>query len=801
VLSLRGFPLDLRSLWNQWYLKTEVGQQVYKTSHTRILVPRFRNEKFTFNFTHSDEINVRLYKKTPFRKEISNGSVTIPIELEPRNQDLVKSFPSSNKRKPMSFTYQLREPEINLRDISRCRVFALIIGINEYLSDTIPDLQGCVHDAQTFRLYLVNRYHVPEEQIVSLINQDATRHHILRVFHQHLVENPAIEKDDTIVVYYAGHGSQVEAPRLWPSSDGKVETIVPYDERSEIGGDAVHGIPDYTLNVLLGKLASAKGNNITVILDCCHSASGTRTVTDPSILPLPRFVETSLPIPENLDEDIVSDFGGRHSGVMLPTGTSHNFMDSHVLLAACRKEQRARECLAATGEVCGFFTNGLIKQLRRVGPNQITYTDLIDLLPTLPDQNPQCEGGMKGRYLFGVEGPARELRTYTLTVKDGAMTVNAGSIHGVVIGTQFTIKADDSEEASHGRIILIAESVNMDSSVLVPMAPELAWEGVHDKARLVVADWNNDAAVMKVYIYTSRNPSLAVSDVYRDGNGSNFLVVDSEEIADLTLERTIDGAFALTRLDAKLSHYGLPEVRLTAPTAQLHLVLESVAHFNYFLNKRPWHGNPLIENGAVQLEMYSLLGEYGSRVPDMGQGNLVGAENQVYFELDPQGRYGFAICNYSDRDLFPYLFYFDPASYSIDAWYVPESKTMAPPLRRKVGSQSEPTRITVGYGASGGYAFQFVLPPGVGRDTGFLKLFVSTSYIDLGRVPQPTVQDIVSAELGGRGPEKQEAWPRLQEAETWGALEVAVTMYMDQDQDEDTEEDEDDDEDDESSRL
>ena len=60
-------------------------------------------------------------------------------------------------------------------------------------------------------------------------------------------------------------------------------------------------------------------------------------------------------------------------------------------------------------------------------------------------------------------------------------------------------------------------------------------------------------------------------------------------------------------------------------------------------------------------------------------------------------------------------------------WYSPLSTS--PPLGSQQGSN--PTRITAGYGAGGGYAFEFVVPPGKQSDTGFLKLFVSTTYVDV----------------------------------------------------------------------
>lgn len=131
------------------------------------------------------------------------------------------------------------------------------------MSPKMSDLDGCVNDARSIKAFLSDRLHTPESQIVFLVNEFATRKAILSNFRTHLIDNIGIQNGDTIVVYYAGHGSRVTAPADWPATDGKIETICPHDETMiDLNGDLVHGIPDRTINWLLNKLAAVKGNNI-----------------------------------------------------------------------------------------------------------------------------------------------------------------------------------------------------------------------------------------------------------------------------------------------------------------------------------------------------------------------------------------------------------------------------------------------------------------------------------------------------------------------------------------------------------
>ncbi|KAJ7772893.1 caspase domain-containing protein [Mycena maculata] len=760
VIGVQGLRPSICSSLGKVHLEISGGARVQKTTPARGMAPHVWNEKFNFELADSQELSLSLYKTRPFGQPVLIGSLAIAVDLEARNQDLSKPFHSTTKGRPITVTYRLREPERNFRD-PRCPIFALIIGIDQYLSNAIPNLRGCVNDAQTIRTFLTNKFHIPEPQIAFLADEGATREHILETFRTHLLENSSIEKDDTIILYYAGHGSRAKAPESWPSPDGKIETLVPHDERAQNEqGETIHGIPDRTINALLSQLATAKGNNITVILDCCHSGGATRG-SAPSILPVPRFVETDLPIPENLDQTL---WGGRSGHVDLPPGISHKFMHSHVLLAACRQQQRARECISAAGKPCGFFTDALIKELRGIGPNRVTYADLLELLPTLPDQHPQCEGAHKDRFIFDIGSPRHDPKTCALVLKeDGTLEVDIGTLHGVVVGTQFIPESDTRRKKEPDRV-LVAVSVNLDSSILIPIVP-MKDSAFPEGTRLVVSDWKNEATMMKVYVYTSEDLPLATSDLSVQRLRPGFLVVESLNNADLAVRRASEEEISLTRLDARISRYVMQDVKLTVPIRNLPYVLDAVAQFNYFLGRHNG-SDPL--GSEVKLEMYNLSGEYGFRVPNPEVGNLV-VDNEVRFQLDTQAKYGFAISNYSQHDLFPYLFYFDPATYSIDAWFLPESRTMSAPLPAKSGS--EPTRVTVGYGAGGGYAFQFVIPPGITSDTGFLKVFLSTKYLDLKWIEQAPAVDAV---VGGRDSQVE---PFTTDAEIWGALDVPITIF------------------------
>lgn len=142
---------------------------------------------------------------------------------------------------------------------SSSKVFALCIGIDDY-----PDkpLTGCVADAKLWAETLQARGAIVH---TTLFNAAATKRGIIDAWQAICAR---AKSGDTVVIQYAGHGTQV--PDLsGDESDRLDEAWVPYDYDSgnalvddEIGGLIDTQTPD--------------GVSLVLITDCCNSASNTR---------------------------------------------------------------------------------------------------------------------------------------------------------------------------------------------------------------------------------------------------------------------------------------------------------------------------------------------------------------------------------------------------------------------------------------------------------------------------------------------------------------------------------------------
>jgi hypothetical protein len=151
---------------------------------------------------------------------------------------------------------------------TKTRLFALIIGINKYehAGQYINNLNCAVADAEAMLTFLTKTMNVDSSYIRVLRNEEATREAIIDNF-MAFKNDERIERDDPILIFYAGHGSEVNAPSDWKGPGGrdmpKIQMILPHNFMPTTTSDPQQqGIFDYTLSNLLSQVAQEKGNNI-----------------------------------------------------------------------------------------------------------------------------------------------------------------------------------------------------------------------------------------------------------------------------------------------------------------------------------------------------------------------------------------------------------------------------------------------------------------------------------------------------------------------------------------------------------
>jgi hypothetical protein len=139
----------------------------------------------------------------------------------------------------------------------------------------------------------------------------------------------------------------------------------------------------------------------------------------------------------------------------------------------------------------------------------------------------------------------------------------------------------------------------------------------------------------------------------------NFVPTPSIEEAHIAVRSDGDRIVVEPRTSTVLAGQRKPRLALGDP-AHLPHAIDGVVHFSYFLGC----ANDADRLEGVELEMHRLQGEYPCCTPDLHVGSMI-KDGAVQVTSKAGAKYGFTIRNRSDEDLFPYLFYFYPETYTI----------------------------------------------------------------------------------------------------------------------------------------
>ena len=314
------------------------------------------------------------------------------------------------------------------------RVYGLFVGIDKYLN--ISSLAGCVADVTSMRKLLEARIAQPEKNFrwVELLNERATRSNVIRTFQEHLGQ---ASQGDVALFYYAGHGSLEKAPEQFARMEagGRYETMVCHDSR--LDGPDHWDLADKELSALIAHVAGKdpeKAPHIVIVLDCCHSGSGTRDSEDV----VPRQVDgrqagrplTTFWRPGAAEGSPADAARLQERWLMLPHG-------SHVLMAACLPEETAKET-SIQGQRRGVFSYYLQEALQQATSGTPSYRDLFKRVnalvrTTVPDQTPQLESTDQRLDQPFLGGAVVASPPYFTMRRDPGLgwTIDGGTIHGI----------------------------------------------------------------------------------------------------------------------------------------------------------------------------------------------------------------------------------------------------------------------------------------------------------------------------------------------------------------------------------
>lgn len=236
---------------------------------------------------------------------------------------------------------------------------ALLVGIDDYRTIN-PDLRFCESDAKRMRDGIIKYAGFKEENIKMVLGHEATKKGIKRAIKEWLIDKA--KPGDKVFFYFSGHGVQIKDP-TGQEEDGKDELLCAYDS-------ARHSYTFIRDNELGAWMDQINTDAKIVVLDCCHSGTGTRALIgfgeESDNVPRVRayypgpggeISESTIDEikeynPEITEAEMAEALGGGTRG--LDTG-------GETSISGCRDDQVSLESPAVKG---GVLTNYIIESMR-----------------------------------------------------------------------------------------------------------------------------------------------------------------------------------------------------------------------------------------------------------------------------------------------------------------------------------------------------------------------------------------------------------------------------------------------------
>lgn len=345
-------------------------------------------------------------------------------------------------------------------------------------------LQGVLRDANRMKKALERRGF----SVDLCAGAQATRKGIL-LGYQKLID--ACQEGDAALVYYSGHGARLRAASRGRATLGAppsyVQCLVPHDFHQSKADD-FRGILSHEISWLLQRLTD-KTKNVTVLLDCCHSARMFRGTFTPKTLLHPEYVDVEALI-KALETGGIKELG---TGPIDLTSIGVQGNPDAVRLAAARTDQSAFEYVNAQNESVGLMTESFLLALDDVGDigdvagASVTWQALAErvrerALAIAPEQRPEIEGP-SSRLLFGLR-ERFESDALAVAVEGTRVLLRGGQITGVRVGDEYAIMPMSAlGPSAETRIALATVTEVRGADSIVELAYDRGHRSVPDGAR------------------------------------------------------------------------------------------------------------------------------------------------------------------------------------------------------------------------------------------------------------------------------------------------------------------------------
>ena len=426
-----------------------------------------------------------------------------------------------------SFTILLAQPgQINVEKR------ALIIAVGDYPKESGWMDISSLNDVPLIRGALVHQGF--DLNNISLVTDgQATKKGILDAFDDF---KSTVNKGDVVVIHYSGHGQQVEDKGRKDEVDGLDESLVPYDAQVRYKEGEYEGenhLTDDEMNDFLTDLRAKLGpeGNILVILDACHSGTGTRGLAKA------RGTDQIM-APENYSRN--DGYESEESTGLMGPGTEKENMATMVVISGASSNELNYETDDENGNGVGSLSYAFSRAMASSG-TETTYRTLfdkirVDMLTYAPRQSPQVEGDLDMKILGGEAVPYTPYFVPAKYYDNSTIGLDAGQLAGLFEGTKvafFDLDATDIENADTITTGVIEFSDLFSSEVYLDKPLE---EKVAMSSKVIVTVPAYGSMQVKVKLDIKDNPELVEELKKEFSEVETVAIAENDESFDLLVE-------------------------------------------------------------------------------------------------------------------------------------------------------------------------------------------------------------------------------------------------------------------------
>ena len=347
---------------------------------------------------------------------------------------------------------------------------ALIIAIGDYSKANKG--WGSIsseNDVPLIKTMLINQG-FEEINIALLQDADADKNGILSAF-KTLINN--VSEGDYVVVHYSGHGQQI-SDNNGDEIDGLDETLVTFNApgsyKMKPGYKGEEHLRDEELGEQINILRSKVGKTgqVVIILDSCHSGTGTRG--DANI----RGGKEPLIIPGQhiINNDAKKDEGFGISESISQSRGSDDKKAPYILFAGAKFDELNYETFDENGNGVGSLSFAISKAFSEVEENstyQTVFARILEIMEEVaPHQTPMIEGDINYKIFNGDIVEQEYYYGIEKIISDTTIQINGGNVTGISKGDRIgfyksgTASMDNAEAVISGTVL---ETTNFNAVV------------------------------------------------------------------------------------------------------------------------------------------------------------------------------------------------------------------------------------------------------------------------------------------------------------------------------------------------